>query len=163
MDSEVPCRDTDSVDNSDMEAKVEPLAFTIEFDDQDNLEKKAKKFERFSQRSSLRKVLSPRLHKATDKRIIETKDEPKEESKHNQDRQKDKVFNREKSNLARTGWSSQKSKMNNVHIRAENGKEILKIQDVTNALENSPKKNDEVASQTGTYDLEEEEDQSQVL
>ena len=63
MDLEVPCRDTDPVENTNMEAKVEPLAFTIDFGDSENLEEKAKKFERFAQRSSQRKVKSPRQDK----------------------------------------------------------------------------------------------------
>jgi hypothetical protein len=60
MDLEIPCRDTDPVENASMEVKVEPLAYTIDFGDDSNLEEKAKKFERFAQRSSQRKIKSPR-------------------------------------------------------------------------------------------------------
>ena len=63
MDSETLCRDTDPIKNANIAVKGETLAFTIEFGDQDNNEEKAKKFERFAQRSSQRQVNSLRLDK----------------------------------------------------------------------------------------------------
>ena len=162
---EVPCRDTDSIENIVMEPKVEQLSFTIDFGDHDNLEEKTKKFERFAQRSSLRKVLSPRLNKASDKQKVETKDVKKDESKHSEsaaDRNKPRMLKREKSILARTGWSRRSSKENNVHAEALKDIESLNIQESTLIQENTTEVNDEVASQTGTYDLEEEEELNQV-
>eukprot|EP00092_Neocalanus_flemingeri_P011503 GFUD01012397.1.p1 GENE.GFUD01012397.1~~GFUD01012397.1.p1 ORF type:complete len:537 (+),score=171.63 GFUD01012397.1:46-1656(+) len=159
MDLELPCRDTDPVENTGMEAKAEPLAFTIDFGDGENIEEKTKKFERFAQRSSLRKVKSPRLDKNAGKDNVETEGANNEETK---DGQRAKVPNREKSNLTRTDRSSQKSKEQNAYIRTVNGLERVDIRDKSKARADKKEVDEEVTSQTGTYTMEEEEELNQV-
>ena len=73
MDNEVPCRDTDPVNMNLVNRTAETMAFTVDFGQQDiNQEEKVKKFERFAQRSSLRRVNSPR-QKETEKVCEENK------------------------------------------------------------------------------------------
>lgn len=61
MDNEVPCRDTDPVNMNLVNRTADTMAFTVDFGQQEiNQEEKVKKFERFAQRSSLRRVNSPR-------------------------------------------------------------------------------------------------------
>ena len=155
MDLEVPCRDTDPVENANMEAKVEPLAFTIDFGDSENIEEKAKKFERFAQRSSQRKVKSPRQEKDSD--AEGTKVEKYKQD--TEDKQIAKVLNKEKSNLVRTDLTSRKLSEKNVYMNL-NGMERL---DINNARKEKEEVNDEVSSQTGTYTMEEEEELNQVI
>ena len=161
MDLEVPCRDTDTMESACKDVKVEPLAFTIDFGDGDNLEEKAKKFERFAQRSSLRKVKSPRQEKDSN----EAEKTTKENSNGNEDiinRHRAKGFDREKSNLTRTDQTSQKLTERNVCSTTLSDMERLNIQDIHNAREDTIEDNDEVTSQTGTYIMEEDEELSQV-
>ena len=162
MDLEVPCRDTDPVDNAGMEANVEPLAFTIDFGDSENLEEKAKKFERFAQRSSQRKVKSPRQDKTADKDFEGTNIENTKDNEDAEDKQRAKVFHRDKSILARTGWTNQKLREQNVYTRSANRVERLDIQDITDEKDDKQEVNDDVSSQTGTYTMEEEEELNQV-
>ena len=154
MDSEVHCRDTDPVENANMEAKVEHLAFTIDFCDSENLKEKAKKFEKFAQRSSQRKVKSPRQDK-----YIDTEGTKNKHNEDTEDKQMARVLNKEKSNLARTDWTSRKLSEKNVHANL-NGMERL---DINNARKEKQEVNDEVSSQTGTYTMEEEEELNQVI
>ena len=161
MDLEIPCRDTDPVENASMEVKVEPLAFTIDFGDDENLEEKAQKFERFAQRSSQRKVKSPRQDKCSN----EPEGTNIEKSKHYsecEDRQRSKMFNREKSNLARAGGTSRCVKEKNVCSRNLSGIKKLNIQDKIKVEKDKLEVNDEVTSHTGTYTMEEEEEMKQV-
>ena len=61
MENEVPCRDTDPVNMNLVNKTADTMAFTVDFGQQEiNQEEKVKKFERFAQRSSLRRVNSPR-------------------------------------------------------------------------------------------------------
>ena len=56
MDVETPSRDTDNVENESVERSNDALAFTINFEDTDDVDEKTKKFERFALRSSLRQL-----------------------------------------------------------------------------------------------------------
>lgn len=69
MDNEdPPCRDTDPVNMNLVGKTSDTMAFTIDFGgDAINQEEKVKKFERFAQRSSLRRVQSPRQEKQVEK------------------------------------------------------------------------------------------------
>ena len=69
MDNEdPPCRDTDPVNMNLVGKTSDTMAFTIDFGGDDiNQEEKVKKFERFAQRSSLRRVQSPRQEKTAEK------------------------------------------------------------------------------------------------
>ena len=68
MDNEVPCRDTDPVNMNLVNKSGDTMAFTIDFGNTElNQEEKVKKFERFAQRSSLRRVNSPRQQEKGDK------------------------------------------------------------------------------------------------
>jgi len=61
---EIPCRDTDpdpyGAMNIQEEDRASPIAFTVDFGGQENLQEKSKKLERFALRSSQRKPRSPR-------------------------------------------------------------------------------------------------------
>ena len=94
MDSEIPCRDTDPVENANMAVKGETLAFTIDFGDHDDNKEKAKRFEWFAQRSSQRRVNSPRL----DISNSAGKETNIENPKQSEEKQRAKVLNIEKSN-----------------------------------------------------------------
>ena len=73
MDNEVPCRDTDPVNMNLVNRTADTMAFTVDFGQQEiNQEEKVKKFERFAQRSSLRRVNSPR-QKESEKQCEENK------------------------------------------------------------------------------------------
>ena len=73
MDNEIPCRDTDPVNMNLVNRTADTMAFTVDFGQQEiNQEEKVKKFERFAQRSSLRRVNSPR-QKETEKVSEENK------------------------------------------------------------------------------------------
>ena len=73
MDNEVPCRDTDPVNMNLVNRTADTMAFTVDFGQQEiNQEEKVKKFERFAQRSSLRRVNSPR-QKESEKMCEENK------------------------------------------------------------------------------------------
>ena len=73
MDNEVPCRDTDPVNMNLVNKTADTMAFTVDFGQQEiNQEEKVKKFERFAQRSSLRRVNSPR-QKESEKVNVEIK------------------------------------------------------------------------------------------
>ena len=149
MDKEIPCRDTDPVDNADMAMKGETLAFTIDFSGgSDNSSEKAKKFERFAQRSSLRRVLSPRQGKGNNEENG-TKEEKSEPSEVTEDTHAEKVFNREKSKIGRVTTENVTKK--NVQGMMEN----LNIQDI---VSDKVDDNDEAKSITGTYTMDEDED-----
>ena len=73
MENEVPCRDTDPVNMNLVNKTADTMAFTVDFGQQEiNQEEKVKKFERFAQRSSLRRVNSPR-QKESEKVSVEIK------------------------------------------------------------------------------------------
>ena len=73
MENEVPCRDTDPVNMNLVNRTADTMAFTVDFGQQEiNQEEKVKKFERFAQRSSLRRVNSPR-QKESEKQCEENK------------------------------------------------------------------------------------------
>ena len=76
MDNEdPPCRDTDPVNMNLVGKTTDTMAFTINFGGDDiNQEQKVKKFERFAQRSSLRRVNSPRQEKTAEKEKCEDKE-----------------------------------------------------------------------------------------
>ena len=151
MDLEIPCRDTDPVENANMAVKGETLAFTINFGDQDDDEEKAKKFERFAQRSSQRRVNSPRL----DNSNKEGKETNTEKPKQGEGKQRAKVLNREESNLSRvSGTHINVIEQNSLRIkdRRKTSHTEKEIQDV----------DDEVKSDTGTYTMDEEEELEKV-
>ena len=120
MDLEIPCRDTDHINTDRMAVKGETLAFTIDFGGSDSSSEKAKKFERFAQRSSQRRVLSPR------QRNTEEEGTKREELKRSDDhkaQQRTSGINREKSNMARGIRTNDNSK-NNVQNVLRTGQRI---------------------------------------
>ena len=148
MDLEIPCRDTDPVDKAGMAVKGETLAFTIDFGSSDNSSEKAKKFERFAQRSSQRRVLSPRQGKGNTEENGTEEDKSKQ-SEVPEDRQAAKVFNREKSNIGRVTTENVTKK------NVQGMMEKLNIQDMESDKVDD---NDEAKSTTGTYTMDEDED-----
>ena len=149
MDTEIPCRDTDPVDNAEMAVKGETLAFTIDFGGgSDNSSEKAKKFERFAQRSSLRRVLSPRQGKSNNEENG-TKEGKSEPSKVTEGAHAAKVFIREKSNIGRVTTENVTKK------NVQGMMEKLNIQDIESDKVDD---NDEAKSTTGTYTMDEDED-----
>jgi hypothetical protein len=147
MDSEIPCRDTDSLENANMAVRGDTLAFTIDFGDQDDNKEKAKRFERFAQRSSQRRVNSPRLDSSNNG----CKETNMEIPKQSVDKQRAK----ERSNLSRASGArldvneqvSLKSEENQKTSHKEKEK-----QDV----------DEDVKSSTGTYTMDEEGDLEKV-
>ena len=151
MDLEIPCRDTDPVENANMAVKGETLAFTIDFGDHDDYEEKAKKFERFAQRSSQRRVNSPRLDNCNK----EGEETNIEKPKQSEDKQSAKVLNREKSILSRdSGTRLNVMEQNDLRSkdRIKTSHKEKEKQDVV----------DEVKSDTGTYTMDEEEELERV-
>ena len=151
MDSEIPCRDTDPVENANMAVKGETLAFTIDFGDHDDNKEKAKRFERFAQRSSQRKVNSPRMNISNSV----GKETNIENPKQSEEKQRAKVLNIEKSNLSRVSGTRLK-------VNEQNG---LRSEDKRRTSQNEKEKqdvDDEVKSNTGTYNMDEVEDLEKV-
>ena len=74
MDVEVPCRDTDSEEAPQRLQKNETVAFTINFGEKRDEQYSTKKFERFAQRSSQRRIDSPKQGRVSaDKNISDLK------------------------------------------------------------------------------------------
>ena len=152
MDLEIPCRDTDDINTDNMAVKGETLAFTIDFGGSDNSSEKAKKFERFAQRSSQRRVCSPRQG---NKKEEETK---REELKQSDDhKQRTIVLNREKSNMARVIRTNDNSK-NNVQ-NVQRTMDDMHVQDLEMDKEFEK---DEAQSSTGTYTMDDDEELKKV-
>ena len=151
MDLEIPCRDTDPVENANMAVKGETLAFTISFGDHDDNEEKAKKFERFAQRSSQRRVNSPRL----DNSNKEGEETNTEKPKQSEGKQRTKLLNREKSNLSRVSGT-------HLNVIDQSG---LRSEDKRKTIHKGKEKqdvDDEVKSDTGTYTMDEEDELEKV-
>ena len=149
MDSEIPCRDTDPVENANMAVKGETLAFTIDFGDHDDNKEKAKRFERFAQRSSQRRVNSPRL----DNSNSESEKNNKEKSKQSEDKQRTILFNRENSDLSRaSGTRLEVNEQNSLRSKDKQKTSHKEKQD----------DDDEVKSSAGTYTMDEEENLEKV-
>ena len=151
MDSEIPCRDTDPIENANMAIKGETLAFTIDFGDRDDYEDKAKKFERFAQRSSQRRVNSPRMENS--KNTVEETNI--EEPKQTEEIQRAKVLNREKSNLSRVIGSRLK-------VTEQGGFRNEDRRKISNKEKEQQDVEDEVNSNPGTYTMDEDEDIEKV-
>ena len=149
MDSEIPCRDTDLIESDNMAAKGETLASTIDFNDHENNEESAKRFERFAQRSSQRRVNSPRL----DNSNSEGEKNNKEKSKQSEDKQRTKLLNRENSDLSRASGTR-------LEVNDQNSLRSEDKQKTTH--KEKQEDDDEVKSSTGTYTMDEEEDLEKV-
>lgn len=104
MEAEVPCRDTDpvtSMDTKDIASADTALAFTIDFGEGDgDVEEKARRFERFAQRSSQRKVKSPRQ---------EAKTEEKEDAAPKLEEERKEEGVRRNSTFSKPAWPREKS------------------------------------------------------
>ena len=148
MDSEIPCRDTDDINTDNMAVKGETLAFTIDFGGSDNSSEKAKKFERFAQRSSQRRVCSPRQG---NKKEEETK------SDDHKAKQRTIVLNREKSNMARVIRTNDNSKNNVKNVRRTMDDILVHDLELDKEFEK-----DEAQSSTGTYTMDEDEELKKV-
>ena len=69
MDSEVPCRDTDPEEAPNKLLQNETVAFTINFGEKLDEQNLTKKFERFAQRSSQRRINSPKQRRSSNSEI----------------------------------------------------------------------------------------------
>ena len=69
MDSEVPCRDTDPEEAPNKLLQNETVAFTINFGEKLDEQDLNKKFERFAQRSSQRRINSPKQRRSSNSEI----------------------------------------------------------------------------------------------
>ena len=154
MDSEIPCRDTDDINTDNMAVKGETLAFTIDFGGSDNSSEKAKKFERFAQRSSQRRVCSPRQG---NKKEEEPNIEELKQGDDHKAKQRTIVLNREKSNMARVIRTNDNSK-NNV----QNVRRTIDNMHVHNLELDEEFEKDETQSSTGTYTMDEDEELKKV-
>ena len=152
MEIEIPCRDTDPIDGK-MVTKGETLAFTIDFGGSDTSSEKAKKFERFAQRSSQRRTASPRDVKQENNEAMTN-----QASWTQTDKTLGKLctdYHQEKKNISKERATIQNEKVQNVQRTFDR----IKIKDLE--IDNEDEK-DEVRSSTGTYVMEDEEELKEV-
>ena len=175
MDNEVPCRDTDPVNMNLVNKSGDTMAFTIDFGNKTELnqEEKVKKFERFAQRSSLRRVNSPRQQGEKEKMT----DDVKTNNNNNNTCDKDTKKSENKANTSTTSSTpspSAKDRRNTVVLEKPSIRSLSQsrlssvVRKSVGAMRKSVSgvsgagNNDDALSHTGTYTMEEEHDIKKV-
>ena len=155
MDNEVPCRDTDPVNMNLVNRTADTMAFTVDFGQQEiNQEEKVKKFERFAQRSSLRRVNSPR-QKESEKAC----DENKNNNNNSEAVKKSPAF-------TKSSPVTKERRSTVVLERSPGGRSVSHTRLGTRAAARARKSsgNEDALSHTGTYTMDnEEQDNKKVV
>ena len=158
MDNEVPCRDTDPMNMNLVNRTADTMAFTVDFGQQEiNQEEKVKKFERFAQRSSLRRVNSPR-QKESEKQCDENKTNNNNSSE-----------GLKKSPAFTKSFPVTKERRSTVVLeRSPGGRSVshsrLGTRGMTSSRARKSSGNEDALSHTGTYTMDnEEQDSKKVL
>ena len=160
MDTEVPCRDTDPVNMNLINKTADNMTFTIDFSQQQlNQEEKMKKFERFAQRSSLRRGNSPRnSDKSDDKKQGEDNNKPAVSDN------KTKESTSERRNTVVLERSSLTSRLSSVtgemKGRSVSHNRLMSRKPVTRTKKSS--ENEDALSHTGTYTMDEDQNYKKV-
>ena len=171
MDNEVPCRDTDPVNMNLVNRTADTMAFTIDFGQQDiNQEEKVKKFERFAQRSSLRRVNSPRQQEKVEKDKVNEDNKVNNNNNTVCDTTKKVAETRASKTTTQTPSPPvSKERRNTVVLEKSSinlpGRSMSHNRLSTRKIISSTRKssgNDDALSHTGTYTMDDEQDHKKV-